>query len=1060
MSIYSNSVKKPITTLMIFIGIIVLGIFSLVQLPIDLYPKMDPPFLSVMTSYPGANAEDIEENVTKILEDRLNSIENLKKMSSKSQDNLSVVTLEFEWGTNLDEASNQVRDAIDKSMRFLPNNLERPTLLKFNTSMIPIVMYGITADVSYPGIDRIIEDKVINRLNRIEGVASATIAGTPQRTIYIDLNPHLMDAYNISIEEISAVVSRENMNLPSGNIKVGASNYQLRVEGEFDDSRQFGEIVLTSPNGRQIKLNEISVIKDTIKDISLEQLIDKQQGAVLFISKQSGANSVAIAKNVKAEVEKILPDLPEDVHMDILMDTSDFIVKSIRNLSETLIYALIFVVLVVLFFLGRWRATFIIALTIPVSLIAAFIYLYVTGSSLNIISLTSLSIAIGMVVDDAIVVLENISKHTERGTSARDASIYGTNEVWLSVIATTLVVIAVFFPLTLMSGMTGILFKQLGWIVCITVSVSTLTAISLTPMLSSQLLKSKIIESDRPSFHKKHVLPILDRMDSAYGRFIRWALYHKTLVIMASICIFAISLMMSKLISTDFMPQNDEGNMSIYVKTQTGQRVEETKKVALRIDSIIRINYPEAQSINLAYGSEDENARTGGLFNKSGSNIINIRVKLRDIKERSRSVFEISEDLRPRIDSIPDVVNFTISTSSGGGGSMGGGNSLDIEIFGHSFEETNRIAMEIASSMRNRKGVRDVNISRDDDKPELQFIPNQEELSKHGLSTMEVANAVRNYIYGARPGKYKENGQEYSIVIRIDEEYRNSFSEILNLAIFKKDGKKIKLRELGEIRELWTPPNIDRENKQRVVKVNIKPAPGTSLGDLAHISQEVIDKMKDIPQEVSVYVGGDYTEQQKSFGSITSLMLLSLLLVYIVMASQFESFKMPLIIMASIPFAFSGVVLALLITRTTLSIVAALGAVMLIGIVTKNAIVLIDFINLLRERGMHLYDAIAEAGRSRIRPVMMTAATTILGMLPMALSFGEGAETWRPMGVSIIGGLVFSTVITMLIVPVLYAAMDKSGSRDKKKKIHAAFRFMKDFDAKKELPVKTDDLGL
>jgi HAE1 family hydrophobic/amphiphilic exporter-1 len=1046
MSIYNTAVEKPITTIMIFIGVMVLGLFSLTQLPIDQLPKMDPPYLSVMTTYPGANATTIEENITKILEDQLNTVENLKNLTSNSYDNLSVVTLEFEWEVNLDEAANDVRDAIDRAIRTLPDDAERPTLFKFNTSMMPIIMYTINAGVSYPGIDKIIDDKVINRLNRIDGVASVGIGGAPKRVVYVDLNPLRLEAYNLTVEQIGNVIAAENLDLPAGNLKTGLMSYQVRVEGEFDDSERIKNLVIATSNGKSILMKDVANVRDTIKDITQEQLVNREQGVVIFVTKQSDANTVAVASSVRKEMEEIKEELPSDVRVEILHDNSKFIVQSIDNLTETLLYALVFVVIVVFFFLGRWRATFIIALTIPISLVVAFIYLFATNESLNIISLSSLSIAIGLVVDDAIVVLENITKHIDRGSSPREASKYGTNEVWLSVIVTTLVIVAVFFPLTLVTGVTGVLFKQMGYIICITVVTSTVAAISLTPMLSSIMLRLRKVGDDgeRHTFYA-FTTRLLGRLDAWYERVIRWSLRHKALVVSSAVAIIVVSFALARLIKTDFMPQNDESSLSIYIKAQTGQRVEETKKLGLKVDSLIRSTYPEVSMINVSYGSEDEDAGMTSLFNKTGSNIVNLRVRLVDIADRDRSVFAIADDLRTRLEEIPEVVLYTISTSSGFGGM--GGNNVDIEITGHDFDVTNLLAADIAQRVKAIPGAADVNISRDDDKPELQLFLDQDKLSKHALTTSQVASVLRNRVYGFKPTKYKEEGEEYDIIARYEEKYRSSITDLENIHVTTPAGSRVRIGELGEIREYWSPPNIERKNKLRLVKVSITPAMGVALGDVAGAAQQILDEISpSIPQDVSLFVGGSYEEQQKSNKSLFLLLVLALLLVYIVMASEFESFKMPFIIMLSIPFAFSGVILALLLTGTTLSMVALLGAIMLVGIVTKNGILLIDFINLTRERGVRLYDAIATASRSRLRPVLMTAVTMILGMLPMAISTGEGSETWKPMGIAIIGGLLFSTIITMIIVPVVYALMDKSGSRDKKKAQQKRFKFMSGFD--------------
>ena len=1051
MSIFATAVNKPISTLMIFTAVLVLGIASYLNLPVDQYPKMDPPYITVMATYPGANAADIEENVTKILEDQLNSVDDLKEITSTSYDNLSVISLEFEWEVNLDEASNDVRDAVDKSMQNLPDDIDRPTIMRFNTSMMPILIYAVTAKESYSGLDKIIEDKLINRLNRVDGVASATLAGAPERVVYVDLDPNKLDAYHLTVEQIGNKILAENMDVASGSVKIGQMDYSLRVEGEFEESAQIKDIVLGTLNNRTIYLHDVAAVRDTIKDITLEQTINRGDGGVLLITKQTDANAVAVAKEAKKQLEIAQKEMPADIHFQIIVDNSDFIVKSINNLQETLLYALLFVVLVVFLFLGRWRATFIVALTIPISLIVAFIYLFATGESLNVISLSSLSIAIGMVVDDAIVVLENVTKHIDRGSRPREAAKYGTNEVWLSVIVTTLVTVAVFFPLTLVTGMTGILFRQLGWIVCITVCTSTATAISLTPMLCSQLLKIQ----DKAKMKKFSFYAMssraLDKLDAFYERLINWVLRHKSVTICAMLALFFGSMYLVRFVKTDFMPQNDQNSLNAYVKMQSGQRVEETKRVALQIDSAIRANVPEITVMNLSYGSEEE-ASYASLMNSTGNNILNMRIRTVERKDRDRSVFQMADQIRSILKSFPDVLEYTVSSSSGGFG--GSSNSVDVEITGHDFNTTGTLAQYISRQALEIPGVGDVKISRDDDKSELQIILDQDKLAQHNLTTSQVGMYLRNRVYGFRNSKFKEDGEEYDIIVRLDEKFRSSITDIENFLIPDGNGQKIRLKELGSIREYYSPPNIERKSKQRYLKVSISPAAGVPIGQIAIYAQQIIDGIEDVPSDVSFYLGGSYEDQQESFSSLTMLLLLSLMLVYVVMAAQFESFKMPFIIMMAIPFAFTGVVLALLMTNTPLSIVAALGAVLLVGIVTKNGIVLIDFINLLRERGLPLYEAIAQACRSRLRPVLMTSLTTILGMVPMALSQGDGSETWRPMGVAVIGGMIFSTLITLIIVPAIYAATNKSGNRNKQKSISKIYTFMQGFDPK-ELPQVT-----
>ncbi len=496
MSIYQTAVEKPISTLMVFLAVIVIGIYSYSTLPVDQYPKMDPPYITVMSTYAGATASDIEQNVTKILENQLNSVDDLKEMTSTSYDNLSVVTLEFEWGINLDNAANDVRDAVDKSMNSLPDGIDRPTIIRISTSMMPTLVYAITAEESFGGLYKILDDKVIMQLNRVEGVASAYVAGLPERVVYVDLDPNKLDAYNLSISSIGGVIAAENLDLSAGNLKIGKDNYILRVEGEFEESDEIKELIVGVSGGKTIRLKDIANVRDTLQDITLEQTVERGKGGILIVTKQSDANAVQVATDAKKAIFAALEDMPTDIKLTMINDSSDFIIKAINNLTDTLMYALISVIIVVFIFLGRWRSTFVIAMTIPISLIVAFIYLAVTDGSLNTITLMSLSIAIGMVVDDAIVVLENITKHVDRGSRPREAAIYGTNEVWTSVIVTTMVTIAVFFPLTLVSGITGIFFRPLGWIICISVTTSTLTAISLTPMLSSKFLRLRDAAAD------------------------------------------------------------------------------------------------------------------------------------------------------------------------------------------------------------------------------------------------------------------------------------------------------------------------------------------------------------------------------------------------------------------------------------------------------------------------------------------------------------------------------------------------------------------------------------
>lgn len=1043
MSIYKSSVNKPITTILIFVGVIIMGLYSLIQLPIDQFPEIEIPSVTVMTSYPGANGTEVETNVSKVLENSLNSVDGLKEVYSTSKDNLSLITLEFEWGANLDEALNDVRSSIDLVYDALPDGASRPMIIKLNASMMPVMQYAVTAEDSYPGIKKIIEDNLITVLNRIDGIGNISLLGSPQRYVYVDIDPTKLNSFGLSLETVGSAIANNNMNLASGTVKMGKEQYQLRVQGEYVASEDINNIVVSSTyDGKQIFVRDVAQVRDTIKDVTLEEKINGKDGARLIIMKQSGANTVEIAKKVREQIAQVQKTLPPDIHFEIIYDSSEVIQNAVFGLSETIMYALIFVVFVVLFFLGKWRATFIISLTIPISLIVSFIYLYYTGSSLNIISLSSLSIAIGMVVDDAIVVLENINKHIERGSSPREAAIYATNEVWVSVIATTLVIVAVFLPLTLVGGIAGVMFKELGWIVTIVVCVSTLVAITLTPSLSAMMLtiKKKTENSKTNRFsYQNTVVKWLDKVDELYANILRWCLRNKAITLIVAVLIFIGSLVpvFVGVIGTDFMPQNDEGRLTVTIELQRGTRLEEASKTARIIESRIAKIAPETQLISTSTGSSDETGFSS-LFTSSTNNKIVMMVRTSKKYDRERTIFEIAEKIREDLATLPEVITYDVSTASFGGGIMGG-NNVEVEIFGHDFDATNAVAAELKQRMEKLSGARNVDIDREEDRPELKIELDKEKISRHGINTVMMASYVRNRVNGMSAGNFKEQGDEYPILVRLTEEHRNSITSIEELNIATMQGKLLKLKELADIKEYWGPPNIERKRRERIVTVSATPE-GVSLGELAEqIKAEV--KQISVPQGVQVQVGGDYETQQESFADIATMFLLIVILVYIVMASQFESFSKPFIIMMSVPFAITGVILALLITGTSLNLIGALGVVLLVGIVVKNGIVLVDYINLMRDRGNELNEAIALSGQSRLRPVLMTAVTTILGMIPMTLSTSEGSETWVPMGIVVIGGLVVSTLVTLIVVPTLYAVMSRRGERNKEEKLRKSFTF-------------------
>lgn len=1039
MSIYSASVKRPVTTILIFVALMVVGIYSLVQLPVDLYPEIELPYVVVYTTYPGASASDIESNVTKTLENALNSVSNLKEITSRSSDATSVVFMNFNYGTNLDEASNDIRSAISMVERYLPTDCEKPTIMKFNSSMMPIAFYTITAKESYPGLEKILDEKIVNPLNRIEGVGSVSLSGVPGRKVYIDVDPRRMEAYNLTIEQIGNILRAENLNMPAGYIEMGKTDYPLRIQGEFPESDVVKNIVVTSYNGNNVYLKDVAEVRDTIRDSKLDTKINGLKGMSMYVQKQSGGNTVKVTKEVDKALAELKVDLPPDVKIEKLFDSASFIKDSISNLTTTLMYAAIFVILVVLFFLGRWRATFIIILTIPISLIVAFIYLFISGASINIISLTSLSIAIGMVVDDAIVVLENITKHIERGSRPREAAIYATNEVWLAVIVTTLTVVAVFFPLTFVKGLTGVLFKQLGMSVTITIITSVFAAITLTPTLSSLLLKWYPIKTEAPWYtYDGSIRKGLNWLDRFYEKTLRWALRHKTVVGILAIVIFALSMSLFTVIGTEFFPQTDESRLSATIQLQTGTRVEETTRISDKLNELIRTKYPEVTIMSTSSGYDDQGG-FASIFSSQGTHTISYSLHLVPIEQRKKSSFDLAEDLRKDLAAVPEIIDYKVTTSSNMGGSFGG-STVDVEIYGYDIAQTNIVAEELAAKIKKIKGAKDVSVSRDKSKPELQIVFDQNKMIANGLNTAMVSTAVKNRVDGLTATKLRQYGDEYDIVVRYKRSSTSTLTDIENIGITNPAGQIIRLGEISQIKEYWAPPTIERKRKERIVTVSFTPYK-ESLTTLQTEVQKAIDSTE-LPAGVMVQISGAIKDQMDSFKDIAMLMIISLILVYLIMASQFESLKMPFIIMFSIPFAFSGVAIALFLTHTSLSVISGIGAVMLIGIVVKNAVVLVDFINLMRERGLELYEAIALSGRSRLRPVLMTSATTILGMLPLAMSAGSGSELWSPMGIAVIGGLVFSTVVTLVLVPVVYALFSKHGERNRNLAVYSEMDFM------------------
>ena len=1034
MSLYGAAVKRPIMTTLCFVAVVIMGLFSLVKLPIDLLPDIETNTIMVITMYPGASAEDIEQNVTKPLENTLNSVEHLKHISSNSRENTSVITLEFEFGYDIDVLTNDVRDKLDMVESSLPDGVMNPIIFKFSTDMIPICLLSVEAKESMAGLYKILDDNVVNPLARIDGVGSVSVSGAPKREIHVYCDPNRLEAYNLTVEAISNVIAAENMDMPGGSFDVGSNTYALRVQGEFSDARQMENVPVGSFNGKIIYLKDVARVDDSLEERSQETYNNGKLGAMVIIQKQSGANSVQISDKVKEMLPRIQKSLPSDVKLGVIQDTSDNIKNTIASLVETVMYALLFVMIVVFAFLGRWRATMIIVITIPISLIASFIYLYATGNTLNIISLSALSISIGMVVDDAIVVLENVTTHIERGSDPKQAAVHGTNEVAISVIASTLTLIAVFFPLTMVTGMTGVLFKQLGWMVTIMMVISTTCALTLTPMLCSQWLR---LQRTKGKFFVKFYGPIeraLDKFDEGYGKLLEKVVANKTVTIIACLGFFVASVFLMKFVGTEFFPSQDDGRLGVKLEMPVGTRIEETRKVTSYIDSLWRAKYPEIKVLNYTQGSASSD-NTFASLSDNGPHIISMNIALVDIDKRDRRIFEIADGMRADLEQIPELKKREVNIGGGRGSGMGGQSVIDFEIYGYDFEETDSVARQLSRALRNIKGTADITISRSDYQPEYQVDFDREKLALNGLNLQTAAYFLRNRINGSVASYYREDGEEYDIKVMYAPEHRTEISDIENIVIVNNQGRGVRVKDVGTVVQRLTPPTIERMDRERVVKVSTV-VDGVPMGDVVTQAQAEIDKM-DLPSGISITLAGSYEDQQESFADLMLLGLLIIILVYIVMAAQFESLTYPGIIMTSLLFAFSGVFLILWMTGHTLNIMSMIGGIMLIGIVVKNGIVLIDYIILNRERGMSIRRAVIDAGKSRLRPVVMTTLTTILGMVPMAIGDGQGAEMWRPMGTAVIGGLTVSTILTLLFVPVLYCVFAYNGVKRTRKQIRA-----------------------
>lgn len=1011
-------VKFPVANIMIFFAALVLGLVSLSRLSVDLMPEIEPPVISVVTVYEGAGAQDVETKVTEVVENNVAIVSNLDKLTSRSLEGLSIVSCRFKWGTNLDEASNDIRDRLEFAKRRLPDEIETPIVFKFNTAMTPILFIGVSSSgEAYLGLYHTVDKQVSAELKRIPGVGAVQMFGGLERQINVKLDRGRLEAYNLSVQKIAGRLAEENITLPAGDLKVGYLDYAIRVPGEFSSSQEMKDIIIASDGEKVIYLKDIAEVEDSFKEETMVVRSNRKVGMMLMVQKRAGANTVEVARRLKKKLKTLDERLP-DMQFSVLIDSSEHILQSIKGLSQSIYWGGFFVILVVLFFLRQIQPSFIIALTIPFSLIIAFIFMYIFGYSINIISLSSLAIAIGMVVDNAIVVVDNAFRHRERGLTADQAAITGTSEVGMAISASTFTTVVVFLPMVFLTGIVGIMFQQLAVIVTVTLLASLFTALTFSPMLCSKLLVGL------PSSGK-----LFASLEAGYSNILKWALKHKKITIAIALSVFVLSILLVPLIGTEFMPEEDTGDLSLQIELPVGTRYEQTLEIAKQVEALFKRDVPEALTIFSRVGQSSA-SRLGAAFgSRLGPHIMTIGAKLCKVEERKRSVKEIAQSMRPKISGLLGVKKINVQAGSPFARILfGGGKPVSIEILGHNLEATDALAYKIKAEISRIEGVADAVVSRELGRPELQIEVDRTKASSLGLGMSLIADTLRTYFFGQAATKFHHAGDEYDIFLRLKDSDRRNIKDIEDIPISSSAGRIIRLSNVAKVVQGTGPVEIERLNQQRIIKVEANIF-RRSLGKIAKDIRSVISKIE-IPEDVVISFGADIEEQAKAFREMLVLFVLAGLLVYMVMAAQFGSLLDPFIVIFSVPFAFSGVAFGLFLGNVNLGILSFLGLVMLAGIVVNNAIVLVDYINLLRKRNLSIEEAIITGGTNRLRPILMTTITTLFGMLPLAISKGEGSELWRPLGVSMLGGLSLSTLSTLILAPVIYAGFKKTKKKD------------------------------
>jgi len=1018
MSLSSISIKRPITTFMIFIAVLIIGGVSSTRLAIDLLPDITYPIVAVMTNYSGAGPADVEKMVTKTIERGIATVNNIKEINSTSYNGGSLVLAKFEWGTNMDEAASDVRERISLVKRALPDDAEEPLIVKFDPSLMPIMVLNLSGE-DLVKLRHLAEEEIKYKLEQVKGVASVNITGGKKREIQVKVDRNQLAAVNLSLSQVVNAIRAENLNLPAGYQESGSQEFLVRTVGEFKKVSQIGDIVVAYRNGTPVYLRDVAEIEDSFEEKRNEILINGKPGIVLIVQKQSGTNTVQVANRIHKQISHIKEELPSDVEIGTIMDTSKFIKDSISQLEQTAIQGAIIAALIVFLFLFNIPSTLIIISAIPISIVITFILLNFAKLTLNIMTLGGLALGIGMMIDNAIVVLENIFRHRERGETVGKAAVTGADEVGMAITASTLTTLVVFFSLLFTTGIAGILFKHIAYTVVFSLLASLIVALTLIPVLSSKYLIRMSVEEEKK---KEHIARRLNRyMENRYRPILNWALIHRKTVIIGSLSLLGISfLLFFPHIGREFIPQADEGQFTVSVEMPIGSQLNITSKVTKQVEKIIRKDVPELNNIFTQVGisSESGMAIMGG---NEGSFEAQTMVRLVDLDKRSRSSQEVVNALRPQLSKLAQSSGAKIRIKMGEEMTEFLGTPIAIEVKGYDLIKGERLAQEISHLMKKVDGVTDTNISYRKGQPELQIEIDRERASSLGLNLFQIANAVQTANKGTVASLFHEGGDEYNILVRLQEEDRQTPSDLEKIFITSPSGQQISLDTIAKVHERLGPVKIERKDQQRIITVSAQSS-GRDLGSIDKDIREGVEKLE-IPEDFSIEFAGQQKEMVESFHNLYLCLILAIILVYMVMASQFESLRHPFVIMFSIPFAAIGVILMLFFTHTTLSIIVHMGLIMLAGIVVNNGIVMISYINILRNKGMPLMEAARVGAERRLRPILMTTFTTIFALLPMALGFGAGAELWSPMARTVIGGLAVSMLFTLIFTPTLYTLL-------------------------------------